>query len=125
MPSMISLLNTLQYLCAEDKRMSEAGYYLATLQASVTHILEADLQYLANGYFTLSYLKNKHARLREEKMRRRYPFRSGRPLTQSLLSRVSLVVVALLSREFNRCRMHCHTTTTINISAAVYEVRQQ
>jgi hypothetical protein len=44
LPSMISLLNTLQYLCAEDKRMSEAGYYLATLQASVTHILEADLR---------------------------------------------------------------------------------
>lgn len=33
----------LQMLCDEDKRMSEAGYYLATLQASITHILEADL----------------------------------------------------------------------------------
>jgi hypothetical protein len=43
-PNLVSLLHTLQYLCAEDKRMSEAGYYLATLQASVTHIIEADLQ---------------------------------------------------------------------------------
>jgi hypothetical protein len=43
-PNLVSLLYTLQYLCAEDKRMSEAGYYLATLQASVTHIIEANLQ---------------------------------------------------------------------------------
>ena len=43
-PNLIFINHELQYLCDEDKRFSEVGYYLATLQASITHILEADLQ---------------------------------------------------------------------------------
>jgi hypothetical protein len=101
-------------VCGRQVHKSEAGCYLAIPQASVTHISEADLQYVASSHSTLSYLKNQHTRLREEKMHHRSPFRSVRPVTQSFLSRVSLVVVVLLSLECSYC------TTTIIISAAIF-----
>lgn len=56
-PNLISLHNGLQYLCAEDKRLSEAGYYLATLQASIAHIMEADLG-KERPFFMLSEERN-------------------------------------------------------------------
>ena len=77
-------------VCGRQVQKSEAGCYSAILQASVTHTLEADLQYVASDHSTLSYLKNKHTRLREEKMHHRYPFRSVRPVTQSLFCLVFL-----------------------------------
>ena len=40
----IALINEeLQALCDPDSRLSEAGYYLATLEATIHHILEIDL----------------------------------------------------------------------------------
>ena len=42
-PDMLALSEELQALCDPDKRMSETGYYLATLEASLQHIIEADI----------------------------------------------------------------------------------
>jgi Vacuolar sorting protein 9 (VPS9) domain len=42
-PDLLSLNEELQALCDPEKRMSETGYYLATLEASVQHIAEADV----------------------------------------------------------------------------------
>ena len=42
-PDLLALSEELQALCDPDKRMSETGYYLATLEASLQHILEANI----------------------------------------------------------------------------------
>ena len=42
-PELMALNEELQALCDSDKRMSETGYYLATLEASLQHIAEADV----------------------------------------------------------------------------------
>jgi hypothetical protein len=42
-PELLALNEELQALCDPDKRMSETGYYLATLEASLQHIAEADV----------------------------------------------------------------------------------
>ena len=42
-PDMLALHDELQALCDRDKRMSETGYYLATLEASLQHIADADV----------------------------------------------------------------------------------
>lgn len=42
-PDMLALSEELQALCDPDKRMSETGYYLATLEASLQHIIDADI----------------------------------------------------------------------------------
>jgi len=40
----IALINEeIQALCDSDSRMSEAGYYLATLEASIQHIIDIDV----------------------------------------------------------------------------------
>lgn len=44
LPHLLALNEELQALCSPDKRMSETGYYLATLEASVMHLLEADVE---------------------------------------------------------------------------------
>ena len=41
-PDLLSLNEELQALCDPDKRLSETGYYLATLEASIQHLIEAD-----------------------------------------------------------------------------------
>ncbi len=43
LPNLVVINHELQALCDQDKVMSETGYYLATLQASISHILDADL----------------------------------------------------------------------------------
>lgn len=43
LPRIWALNQELQQFCDPDKAFSEAGYYLATLQASLTHLLEVDL----------------------------------------------------------------------------------
>ena len=42
-PHLIALNEELQGMCDPENRMSETGYYLATLEASIQHILEADI----------------------------------------------------------------------------------
>lgn len=43
-PNLLAINHEIQYLCDEDKKLSESGYYLATLEASLSHIMEADLE---------------------------------------------------------------------------------
>lgn len=43
LPDLFSLNEELQALCDPDKRMSETGYYLATLEASLQHVIEANV----------------------------------------------------------------------------------
>lgn len=43
LPNLVIINHELQTLCDQDRVMSETGYYLATLQASISHILDADL----------------------------------------------------------------------------------
>jgi hypothetical protein len=42
-PDIYAMSEELQALCDPDKRMSETGYYLATLEASLQHIIEANV----------------------------------------------------------------------------------
>jgi hypothetical protein len=42
-PDLLALNEELQALCDPDKRLSETGYYLATLEASIQHLVEADI----------------------------------------------------------------------------------
>lgn len=42
LPHLLALNEELQALCDPDKRLSETGYYLATFEASISHIMEAD-----------------------------------------------------------------------------------
>lgn len=42
-PLLLALNEELQGLCDPDKRLSETGYYLATLEASIQHLVEADV----------------------------------------------------------------------------------
>ena len=42
LPHMLALNEELQALCDPDKRLSESGYYLATLEAALSHLMEAD-----------------------------------------------------------------------------------
>lgn len=41
-PHMLALNEELQALCDPDKRLSESGYYLATLEAAISHLMEVD-----------------------------------------------------------------------------------
>jgi hypothetical protein len=43
-PKLLSLCEELQAFCDPDQRMSESGYYLATLEASLYHLFEADVE---------------------------------------------------------------------------------
>eukprot|EP00596_Hydrurales_sp_CCMP1899_P002148 CAMPEP_0119039550 /NCGR_PEP_ID=MMETSP1177-20130426/9103_1 /TAXON_ID=2985 /ORGANISM="Ochromonas sp, Strain CCMP1899" /LENGTH=481 /DNA_ID=CAMNT_0007003577 /DNA_START=1602 /DNA_END=3047 /DNA_ORIENTATION=+ len=43
-PDLLALTEELQGICDPDKRMSETGYYLATLEASLQHIIEAEVR---------------------------------------------------------------------------------
>ena len=42
-PNLFALTEELQAMCDPDKRMSETGYYLATLEASLQHVIEAEV----------------------------------------------------------------------------------
>ena len=42
-PNLFALTEELQAMCDPDKRMSETGYYLATLEASLQHVIEANV----------------------------------------------------------------------------------
>jgi hypothetical protein len=44
LPNLVIINHELQTLCDQDRVMSETGYYLATLQASISHILDANLE---------------------------------------------------------------------------------
>ena len=50
-PDLIALSEELQALCDPDKRMSETGYYLATLEASLQHIIEANITLESQALF--------------------------------------------------------------------------
>lgn len=50
-PELLALNEELQALCDPDKRLSETGYYLATLEASIQHLVEADINNDSDALF--------------------------------------------------------------------------
>lgn len=44
LPNLLLLIEELQILCDPDKKLSEAGYYIATFEASVQHLEDADIK---------------------------------------------------------------------------------
>jgi hypothetical protein len=42
-PNLVVIDHEMQELCDSDQQMSESGYYLATLHATITHILDANI----------------------------------------------------------------------------------
>jgi hypothetical protein len=54
-PNLLALNHELQCLCDPERRMSESGYYLATLEASLQHIREAKVDStIINDYLDTS-----------------------------------------------------------------------
>jgi hypothetical protein len=59
-PNLLALNEELQALCDPDKRMSETGYYLATLEASLQHIAEADVNTESDLLFPMMRMESRY-----------------------------------------------------------------
>jgi hypothetical protein len=57
-PCMLALNQELQSLCDPDNKLSETGYYLATLEASLRHLLDADVKHNVGSQSLFPFLKN-------------------------------------------------------------------